>query len=93
MLLQLSVRQIALVGEDQVVVLEELVLIGGAFRGPSRGFGPVVETGYGKVPKNPTDLAAVDVLGFEVRKLLPGKPAAERSLEIKILNHSQWSGG
>ncbi len=92
MLLQFGVGQIALVFEDQVVVLEELVLIGGAFRGPGRRFGPVVDAGQGKVPEDPTDLAAVDVLRFEVRKLLPGKPAAERSLEIKILNHGQWSG-
>jgi hypothetical protein len=90
-LLQFCVRQIALIFKDQVVILEELVLIGGTFRGPGRGLGTVVDAGKGEVSEDPADLAAVDVLCFKVRKLLPGKPAAERSLEIEILHNGQRS--
>jgi hypothetical protein len=87
-LLQLAVGQIALVLEDEVVVLEKLVLVGGAFRGPRRGLRTVM-AGERKVPKNPADLAGVDVLGLEGRKLLPGKPAAKRSLQVIVFDDNQ----
>lgn len=87
------IRQVVLIGEDQVAVIEERirVLIGRTFRSARGRLRPIVDSPRREVPDDPADLAGVEVPLLDGRKLRPGKPANGRSLET-LVGHDRHLG-